>query len=328
MKTIRKGISKSDFENIPIAIAGISLGFMSISTALVEFNVLWVRHLAVIFSTISILMLITKAILHPKKVWSELKNPLAGSIYPTISMTMMLIAVYIVQFNLQLAKILWISAIILHFIIFIIFTINMLKDFRITNMLPSWFISTVGIGLAAVTSKPMEMPYLSKVIFYYSLILFIVLGVIITYRVLFMDKLEGNKKFTLMIMTAPANICLAGYLAVYEEPNVMLLKLLAFLGYLSIICSFILLPKLIKTPFTLSLAPLTFPLGIGVTAAQRYIKYLGNTGSGLEILLRYLLYVQVIVAVVVIGYIIVKTIHVLVKDFILVEKSVENAAKI
>ena len=56
MKTIRKEISKSDFQNIPIAIAGISLGFMSISTALVEFNIFWVRHLAVIFSSISILI--------------------------------------------------------------------------------------------------------------------------------------------------------------------------------------------------------------------------------------------------------------------------------
>ncbi|XTR39183.1 TDT family transporter [Paraclostridium tenue] len=324
MKTIRKGISKSDFENIPIAIAGISLGFMSISTALVEFNILWVRHLAVLFSTISILILIIKAILHPNKVWNELKNPLAGSIYPTISMTIMLIAVYVVKFNLQFAKTLWISATILHFIIFIMFTIHMLKDFRLTNMLPSWFISTVGIGLAAVTSKPMKMPYLSRIIFYYSLVLFIVLGIIMIYRLIFMDKLEGNKKFTLMIMTAPANICLAGYLAVYEEPNIMLLKILALLGYASIIYSFVLLPRLINTPFTLALAPLTFPLGIGVTAAQRYIKYLNHIGSNLEIVLRYILYIQVIVSVIVIGYIVIKTIHLLIRDFILVNSTMEN----
>lgn len=68
MKTIRKGISKSDFENIPIAIAGISLGFMSISTALVEFDVLWVRHLAVIFSTISIFILVEKSVENAAKM--------------------------------------------------------------------------------------------------------------------------------------------------------------------------------------------------------------------------------------------------------------------
>ncbi|MDU7967176.1 MAG: hypothetical protein E7J25_09925, partial [Paeniclostridium sordellii] len=147
MKTIRKEISKSDFQNIPIAIAGISLGFMSISTALVEFNIFWVRHLAVIFSSISILILLMKTFLHPKQVWEELKNPLAGSIYPTISMTIMLIAVYIVKLNLQFAKVLWIGATILHLVIFIMFTVHMLRNFKITNMLPSWFISTVGIGL-------------------------------------------------------------------------------------------------------------------------------------------------------------------------------------
>ncbi|CEN31068.1 C4-dicarboxylate transporter/malic acid transport protein [[Clostridium] sordellii] len=324
MKTIRKEISKSDFQNIPIAIAGISLGFMSISTALVEFNIFWVRHLAVIFSSISILILLMKTFLHPKQVWKELKNPLAGSIYPTISMTIMLIAVYIVKLNLQFAKVLWIGATILHLVIFIMFTVHMLRNFKITNMLPSWFISTVGIGLAAVTSKPMEMTYLSRAIFYYSLILFIVLGIIMTYRLIFMEKLEGNKKFTLMIMTAPANICLAGYLAVYEKPNIVLLQILALLGYASIIYSFILLPRLINTKFTLALAPLTFPLGIGVTAAQRYIKYLNSIGSGIEEILRYILYIQVIVSVAVIGYIVIKTIDLFVKEFILIENNLER----
>lgn len=46
----------------------VSLGFMSIATAFVEFNIIGVRHLAVIFSAVCIFILIMKAILHPNKV--------------------------------------------------------------------------------------------------------------------------------------------------------------------------------------------------------------------------------------------------------------------
>ncbi|MDO7206056.1 hypothetical protein Q5M85_20175 [Paraclostridium bifermentans] len=65
---------KSNFEDMPVAIAGIALGFMSISTALLEFNVTWVRHLAVVFSIICIGFLLIKLILHPNKVMNEIKT--------------------------------------------------------------------------------------------------------------------------------------------------------------------------------------------------------------------------------------------------------------
>ena len=312
MEAINKR-SKSNFEDMPVAIAGIALGFMSISTALLEFNISWVRHLAVVFSVLCIGFLLIKLILHPNKVINEIKHPMAGSIYPTIFMTLMLIAVYLVEINPSIASALWLGATVLHFATFIMFAIYMAKDFKMENMIPSWFIPTVGIGLAAVTSKPMNMPGISRVLFYYSIVAFIVMFPIMVYRLVSMEKLAGPKLPTLMIMVAPANICLAAYFAIADKPNAIFVSVLAVISYMSLFYGYTILPKLIKLPFSPGLAPLTFPLGISVVASQRYAKYLGKIGSPLESVVRMFLYVQVIVAVLVIGYIVVRTIGFLYK---------------
>lgn len=306
MEATNKGV-KSKFEDIPVAIAGISLGFMSISTALLEFNITWVRHLAVVFSVLCIGFLLIKLILHPNKVINEMKHPMVGSIYPTIFMTLMLIAVYLVEINPSIARGLWLGATVLHFITFVMFAICMIKDFKMENMIPSWFIPTVGIGLAVVTSKPMNMPGISRVLFYYSLLAFILMFPIMIYRLVSMEKLVGPKLPTLMIMVAPANICLAAYFAIADKPNAIFVSILAGISYMSLFYGYTILPKLIKLPFSPGLAPLTFPLGISVVASQRYVKYLGKTASPLEGVVRLFLYVQVIIAILVIGYIVVKT---------------------
>ncbi|WP_250675655.1 TDT family transporter [Paraclostridium ghonii] len=307
MEATNKGV-KSKFEDIPVAIAGISLGFMSISTALLEFNITWVRHLAVVFSVLCIGFLLIKLILHPNKVINEIKHPMVGSIYPTIFMTLMLIAVYLVEINQSIARGLWLGATVLHFITFVMFAICMIKDFKMENMIPSWFIPKVGIGLAVVTSKPMNMPGISRVLFYYSLLAFILMFPIMIYRLVSMEKLAGPKLPTLMIMVAPANICLAAYFAIADKPNAIFVSILAGISYMSLFYGYKILPKLIKLPFSPGLAPLTFPLGISVVASQRYAKYLGKIGSSLEGVVRLFLYVQVIIAILVIGYIVVKTI--------------------
>lgn len=306
---------KNKFENLPIALAGISLGFMSIATSLTEFNIIWVRHIAVLFSVLCLLFLLIKLCLYPKKVFYEIKNPTIGAIYPTVFMTLMLISVYLVKINLEIARTLWLISIILHFIIFIIFGINMIKDFNIKNMIPSWFIPTIGIGLAAVTSKPMNMPNISKLIFYYSLVWFIILFPIMIYRILFKEKINGVKEFTLMIMLAPSNICLAGYFAVSDKPNFIFITILASISYIALIYGYAILPKFIKQAFTPACAPITFPLGISVVASQRFVNYMGKIGNPLEYIFKLVLYMQVTISLIVILYVVIKTVGFILKSF-------------
>ena len=307
--------NKEKFAEIPIALGAVSLGFMSISTALVDFGISWLRHVAVIFSVICIALIVAKLVLHPKKVVNEIKNPLLGSIYPTVFMTLMVISVYVVQYSQPAAQVLWLFALISHFLLSIVFFVERFKNFKMIDMIPSWFVPTVGIGVAAVTSKPIGLPNIANIVFYYSVALFVIVGSMMVYRVFFMEKLEGPKKATLMIMAAPASICLASYIAISQAPNKTFVVILAVLAYVSIIGTYTLLPNLIKAKMLPALAPLTFPLAIGVIACQRYVKYLGKIGSPLHGVANAFVYVQVIIAVLVIAYVVYQAIQMLIKTF-------------
>lgn len=307
--------SKNTFENMPIGLVAIALGFMSISTALVDFGISWLRHIAVLFSIVCLFLILVKAIKYPKIVRNELKHPLLGSIYPTIFMTLMVMAVYVVQFSKPVAQMLWLFAIISHFLVSIAFFIERFKNFKLVDLIPSWFIPTVGMGVASVTSKPMGLPQVANMVFYYSLILFVVVGLLMLYRLFALEKLEEPKRPTLMIMAAPASICLASYIAVTESPNKTLISILAVVAYISIIWTYLFLPKLIKAKALPALAPLTFPLAIGVIACQRYVKYLGKIGSPLQGMLNIFVYVQIVIALIVILYAVYKSIIFLIESF-------------
>lgn len=307
--------SKLSFENMPIGLAAISLGFMSITTALTDFGIYWLRHVAVAFSIISLVCIFIKVITYPQTFKNEIKNPLLGSIYPTIFMTLMVIAVYVAQFSKQISQALWLFSLLSHFILSIVFFIERFKNIKLVDMIPSWFVPTVGIGVASVTSKPMELPQIANIVFYYSLALFVILGPLMLYRICILEKLEGPKKATLMIMAAPANICLASYIAISQTPNKTLITILAITAYISIIWTYTLLPKLIKAKALPALAPLTFPLAIGVIACQRYVKYLGIVGSSLQYVLNIFLYIQVIISTAVILYVVFKSIIFLFESF-------------
>lgn len=315
MNSSNTNTSKNTFEKMPIALAAISLGFMSISTALVDLGISWLRPIAVLFSVVCLFLILVKVIKYPKTVRNELQHPLLGSIYPTIFMTLMVIAVYVVQFSKPAAQILWLFAIISHFLISAVFFIERFKNFKLIDLIPSWFIPTVGMGVASVTSKPMALPQVANIVFYYSLILFVVVGLLMLYRIFAMEKLEGPKRPTLMIMSAPANICLASYIAISESPNKALISALAVVGYITIVWTYLLLPKLIKAKALPALAPLTFPLAIGVIACQRYVKYLGKIGSPLQGMLNAFVYVQIVIALVVILYVVYKSIAFLIESF-------------
>lgn len=306
---------KDNFKNIPIALSAISLGFMGLGTAFVGFNILWVRHIAVLFSVICLGLIFLKYAMHPKVVLEEMKHPVLGSVYPTVCMTLMVIAVYFNDFNHVIGKGTWVFAIVLHFIISIFFFREMFKEFKLDKMIPGWFIPSVGIGVGAVTSGPMNMPLLSDIVFYYALAMFAIITPIMIYRLKKHSKLQGPAKSTIMIFTAPASVCLAGCLATSNMENQILVSILAILTYISIIYSYVLLPQLIREKSLPHLAPLTFPLSIGVIASQRYVKYLGNKNSNLQGICEILLYVQCVVATLVIGYVVIKAICLLFSKF-------------
>lgn len=308
-------VNKQNIINLPVAIAGISLGFSTIASVWEFLGCALIRHFAIIFASICIGLLLMKLLLDPKKVISELKHPVTGSFYFTTTMTLMTISNYLSKYNLILAKCIWLSTIFLHIIMFIIFFVFMRKNFKFEQVVPSWFIPAVGICVSVVTGNPMGFDGLMKIIFYYSFTWLLILVPILIYRVKFYKaEIPSQIKMTLAIFAAPSNLCLAGYLGVFKPSNIILMVLVP-ISYILTLYVYTLLPKFLRQPFTLGFASLTFPLAIGVVATQRYTTYLTNIGSKWMWIFTQIFFLQLIAATSVIGYVVYKTLEMLVESF-------------
>ncbi|MGL6107031.1 TDT family transporter [Romboutsia sp.] len=303
---VHKILNKDIYKNIPIAISGISLALMSITTAWVGVGSTFFRHFGVFFSLIALTLIITKALLHPKDTLSEIRHPFIGSFYPTIAMTIMVISTYVVEYSLIIGRCMWLFGIALHIILNLIFFVSRFKNFKFEDVVPSWYIVTVGLGVGAVTGRPMGYIQLSQILFYYAFIWYLVLLPIMVYRIVKVGHIPKTKKTSLMIMGAPANICLAGYLGVFDVKSNIIIGILLVLAVVNMLYDYYILPKLLRLPFSLALAPLTFPLSIGAVAMQRYSNYLTSINSPVSGFVSEIFFIQLIVATLVTGYIVYK----------------------
>lgn len=299
-----KILNKDIYKNVPIAASGVSLALMSITTAWVGLGSTFFRHFGVVFSVISIGLLLTKSILHPKDVLAEIQHPFIGSFYPTIAMTLMVISTYVVQYSKPLAQSLWLFAICLHIVLDIIFFSARFKDFKFEDIVPSWYVLTVGLGVGAVTGYPIGFISIAKFTFYYAFIWYLLLLPIMLYRVFKVKNIPKTKETSLMIIGAPANICLAGYLGVFDVKSPTLINFILILAVLNMAYDYYILPRLLRFKFSPALAPLTFPLCIGAVAMQRYYNYLLDINSPIVGFVREVYFIQLLAATLITGYIV------------------------
>ncbi|MGL5753000.1 MAG: TDT family transporter, partial [Paraclostridium sp.] len=251
-------------------------------------------------------LLLTKAILHPQNVLEEIKHPFIGSFYPTIAMTLMVVSTYIVQYSKPVAQFVWLFGLLLHILLDTMFFIARTKDFKFEDVVPSWYVLTVGLGVGAVTGRPIGFIALSKVTFYYAFIWYLILLPVMLYRVFKIKNIPKAKETSLMIIGAPANICLAGYLGVFDVKSPSLINFILILAVLNMAYDYYILPRLLRLKFSPALAPLTFPLCIGAVAMQRYYNYLVELNSKWTGFVREVYFIQLLVATLITGYIVYK----------------------
>ncbi|MPQ42577.1 TDT family transporter [Clostridium tarantellae] len=264
-------------EKYPIGICGTCLGLVTLANCWKIKDLHFIKPIALIVASIVIILQIIRMIIHPKYVWQEIKNPVLGSFYPTIDMAGFLIASSLLKSFPVFAKSLWISCIIFHITILIIFFYFRIKDFTFTHIVPSWFVPPIGIVVATVTSTGMDFINLSKFIFYFGFICYIIMWPIILYR-LYRYPLPAIQKPIIGILAAPASLCLVGYLTVFSNPNNFIIIFLALTSIFNLLTVYIKLPGLLKKGFAVTYASLTFPLAISILAMYKVNYYVEKIG--------------------------------------------------
>lgn len=297
---------KGFLKKLPLPITGLMLGFAALGN-LIQSHSKGLRSLFGLVSVIIFVLVILKIIMFPKGVRQDLENPVVASVFPTLSMTIMLLATYIKPFSSGIASLFWFVGLILHGALMVWFTLKFVlnNNYNIKKVFPSWFIPYVGIAVAAVSSGAVGMQSIGKILFYFALIAFIVLLPMVLKRIFAVKEIPEPTIPTIGILAAPASLCLAGYMNSFEAKNMVLVYVLLIVAQVLYLGVILCLPKILKLKFYPSYSGLTFPLVISGLAIKLTNGFLTKSGSPISFL-PILVTIEEIMAVAACVYVIIR----------------------
>lgn len=291
-------------KKLPIPIVGLMLALATLGNVVQSYGDGFRNILGICAGIILILVLI-KILMYQKGVKEALQNPVVASVFPTFSMGIMLIATYLKPYIGQGALFIWIIGVVLHVLLMLQFTKNYIVNFNIKKVFPSWFIVYVGIAVASVTSPAFEMQGLGKIIFWFALATYLMLLPIVLKRVLVVKEIAEPALPTIAILSAPASLCLAGYMQSFAQKNMLIVWILLGLSQITYIAVLLYMPKLLKLKFYPSYSGFTFPLAISALSLKLTNGFLTKAGtpiSGLASLVKF----EEFIAVAICFYVLIK----------------------
>lgn len=284
------------------------LGLASLAKLYYTYKLVLPGHLFLLLALLLFFGLIGKMLFAWSAVRQELSNPVVTSVAPTFLMgTMVLCSVFFSYDDFErAATLVWVLAACLQFCLVGYFTWRFVwGKWQLANVLPSWFVTYVGIGIIPVTAPAFIPSVALHGIFYIAIALYFMLLPLILYRVIVREDLPEPTMPMTVILAAPGSLCLLGYLAQFEAHDqtfVVLLFILSQLLYLFVLTK---LPKLLKLPFYPSYAAFTFPLVISATAFYMARDYFGLT----NIASLLMAYAELCIATIVVLYVFVRYIR-------------------
>ena len=289
-------------KNLPLAITGLILAILSLGKIYTDFSSIFF-----IIGSILIFLVLLKLVLHFDTFNYELNNLIALSTFGTFSMALMLFSTYLkplfMPISQSIAIGIWILGIIIHLSIIILFTKNyVLKNFNIENVFATWWIVYIGITMAAITAPAFGLSQYGFVFFGIGFILMMPTLILVSYRYLMFTSIDDQYKPFICIYTALFSILLVGYVnALNIDVNFLsVIYLLACIFYIFAIYQAIKLIIIDKLRFMPSFSAFTFPFVISAIATGEAYKFFGLC------ILNYLFYIQAIIALVLVIFILCK----------------------
>lgn len=276
MKSFFEYSFSQNLKRIPVGLSGTGLGIAGLGAAYAALGYGGIKSVTSAISGMIIILFVFRKIIHFDILREELEHHTLGSFIPTFDMALMIVASSLLPYSGILGRGLWLFAIAIHIVYFLIFSYHRIKDFNLNHMVPSWFVPPIGIVVASTTATHMGYDPLAQGIFYFGFVAYMILFPVMIYRLIFADRVEDQRVPTFGVMGAPASLCLAGYLTAFPEPNSIIVGLLlsfAVLNTLLVYMSFIRIRKLAFNP---AFASLTFPLAIGATAMIKASQFFGR----------------------------------------------------
>lgn len=293
-------------KKVPVPTSGLMLALAAAGNLVQSYGAFY-RNVFGVVSAILLVLLLAKMIKYPSVVKEELKNPVVASVFPTLTMGMMLLATYVKPFAPNFAFAMWIVSVVGHIALMFKFALDYIVKLDIKKVFPSWFIVYVGIAVGSVTAPAFEMQSLGRIFFWVGITSYFLLLPIVLKKVK-LGTIPEPALPTLAIFAAPVALCLAGYMNSFETKNMVIVWGLVTLSQLSYIFVLSQLPKLLKSKFYPSFSGFTFPMVITAISIKLTNGFLANSGQPVPTL-KYIVKFEEIVAILIVIYVLLKYIQ-------------------
>ncbi len=270
-------------KKIPIPICGVFLGLFGLGNLLQSYSE-GIRMACGIVATILMILFIISVCADFGKFAENMKNPIMASVFCTFPMALMLFSTYFKPWLGGASKVIWYIAIILHVVLIIYFTAKFMLKPQLPKVFASYFIVYVGIAMAAMTAPAYEATGLGTVTFWFGLVTLIILLILVTVRYVKIPEAPDPAKPLICIYTAPASLCIAGYIQSVMPKSLPLLKCLWALATVLFVFACIKFIQYLKLPFFPSYAAYTFPFVISAIATKQLMVCSMNMGSPMAFL--------------------------------------------
>lgn len=268
----------------PLPIAGLILAILALGNLLKPYGE-GLRTVLGLIGGVLYLIYLIKLIVFNTKLSEALEHPVVASVFPTFTMATMLVPTYIKPYAPALVPVIWYIGVIGHVVLYLWFSKNHVLNFSIKKVFPSWYIVYVGIAVGSVSSPAVEQLKVGQIAFWLAFVSYFAILPFVLYRVWKVGEIPEPAKPTLIVLSAPASLLLAGYLSAFEVKSATMVYLLATLSYLFYFIALYYLPKLMMSKFSPSFSAFTFPLVISAIAGKMFAGYM-KAGTVLAMLVK------------------------------------------
>ncbi len=200
---------------------------------------------------------------------ADIRHPLSGSLMAPMSMALLILCDYLAVVSPMIAYPLWFIALMLHFTMMMMFFSFQVMHFKMSNIVPSWFLYPVGLISSSLAGSQFGLTVFSETLALVCIGIYFVMLPLVLYRLVFFGSLPRRARPTLAIMAAPVNLSLAAYLVNFPTPDPILTGALAGIAITMTLLIYFCYFRLMRLKFQPSIAAVTFPSVISAIAMHR-----------------------------------------------------------
>jgi len=211
-------------------------------------------------------------------VIAELSHPIQLNFFPTVSISLVLLAIATLPHWPGLAGVLWVLGSSLHLLLTLyVMNVWMHHDhFEIHHINPAWFIPMVGNVLVPIAGVPLGFSEVAWFYFSIGILFWLILLAIIVYRMLFHHPLTEQLTPTLFILIAPPSVGFIAYLQLTGGFDPFA-RVLYYCGLFLTLLLTTQVARFLRIPFYLSWWAYSFPLAAICVATLIMHEVTGET---------------------------------------------------